>query len=162
MLHILRMESSPLSPPGLVREIPLSFSSIMSDRSVNYNPEHSTLVLIRYGRKCNNPSASRFSCPFCQSCLSGYPIVLEVARFNKWHWVFRSKSLCSCAGLAGALLAVVEETDKSDSLNEAGMKKLTGSDVITAWPLFRDYITFTATVLVSLMNVRSLCQGISS
>jgi hypothetical protein len=76
--------------------------------------------------------------------------------------VFRSKSLCSCAGLAGALFAVVEETDKSDSLNKAGMKKLTGIDVITAWPLFRDYITFTATVLVSLMNVRSLCQGISS
>ncbi|GAQ92893.1 hypothetical protein KFL_011850010 [Klebsormidium nitens] len=52
------------------------------------------------------------------------------------------------AGLAGALLAVVEETDKSDTLNEAGMKKLTGSDVITARPLFKDFITFTATVLL--------------
>jgi hypothetical protein len=52
------------------------------------------------------------------------------------------------AGLAGALLAVVEETDKSDTLDEAGMKKLTGSEVITARPLFKDFVTFTATVLV--------------
>ncbi|GAQ92399.1 hypothetical protein KFL_010060030 [Klebsormidium nitens] len=52
------------------------------------------------------------------------------------------------AGLAGALLAAVEETERSDSLNEAGMKKLTGGDVITARPLFRDYVTFTSTVLL--------------
>ncbi|GAQ92762.1 hypothetical protein KFL_011260020 [Klebsormidium nitens] len=54
------------------------------------------------------------------------------------------------AGLAGALLAVVEETDKSDTLDEAGMKKLTGSDIITARPLFKDFVTFTATVLLIL------------
>jgi hypothetical protein len=54
--------------------------------------------------------------------------------------------------LAGVLLAVVEETDKSDTLDEAGMKKLIGSDIITAWPLFKDFITFTA-----IVPVRSKC-----
>lgn len=62
--------------------------------------------------------------------------------------VEKSTLLSFLSGLAGALLAVVEETNKSDTLDEAGMKKLTGSDVITARPLFRDYITFTATVPV--------------
>jgi hypothetical protein len=44
---------------------------------------------------------------------------------------------------------VVEESDRSDTLDEGGVKKMTGSEIITARPLYKDFITFTATVLVS-------------
>jgi phage/plasmid-associated DNA primase len=45
-------------------------------------------------------------------------------------------------------MAGIEETNVTDTLDEGGVKKLTGTEVVTGRPLFKDFITFNATMLV--------------
>ncbi|GAQ92973.1 hypothetical protein KFL_012300020 [Klebsormidium nitens] len=54
------------------------------------------------------------------------------------------------AGLKGILMAGIKETNVTDTLDEGGVKKLTGTEVVTGRPLFKDFITFNAMMLLIL------------
>jgi phage/plasmid-associated DNA primase len=45
-------------------------------------------------------------------------------------------------------MAGIEETNVTDTLDEGGVKKITGTEVVTGRPLFKDFITFNAMMLV--------------
>jgi phage/plasmid-associated DNA primase len=52
-------------------------------------------------------------------------------------------------GLKGVRVAVCEEASNSDTLNEAALKKLVGTEVITSRELYKAFVTFETTQLVS-------------
>jgi phage/plasmid-associated DNA primase len=60
------------------------------------------------------------------------------------------------AALRGVRLAVCEETAQSDVINEATVKKLTGTEVVTCRGLYKDYVTFEPMQLVSFLVERQL------
>jgi phage/plasmid-associated DNA primase len=62
--------------------------------------------------------------------------------------VYEAKPPQCAAGLKGILMAGIEETNVTDTLDEGGVKKLTGTEVVTGRPLFKDFVTFNATMLV--------------
>jgi phage/plasmid-associated DNA primase len=49
-------------------------------------------------------------------------------------------------------MAVCEETNRSDVLDEAAVKKLTGTECITSRELYKDYVTFSAQQLVRVLS----------
>jgi hypothetical protein len=68
----------------------------------------------------------------------------------------RLSSFKCTAGLKGILMARIEETNVTDTLDEGGVKKLTGTEVVTGRPLFKDFITFNAMMLVRHLKIDSL------
>jgi hypothetical protein len=65
------------------------------------------------------------------------------------------------AGLKGILMAGIEETNVTDTLDEGGVKKLTGTEVVTGRPLFKDFVTFNATMLVRHPRIELLSLELS-
>jgi hypothetical protein len=96
---------------------------------------------------------SRLSCFSCLVlCCSKVRISCEPSRDFPVE-VCETELLRETAGLKGILMAGIEETNVTDTLDEGGVKKLTGTEVVTGRPLFKDFITFNAMMLVRHLRI---------